>query len=399
MSVFQNLQSASYKNVSFLVPNESKSSGKKTVDHEYPNSDRRFVEELGKQAPTYIVTAIIHGTDAIQKRITLEKTLRETGRGLLIHPIYGQIQVVATDFTSRGDDTDVGKFVFDITFKDTAENITLNAAATSTQLVSSISSSARDSLDVAFIDQYINLTTPYILQQSTAQLEGVIAQVGTLGDLLPDPSSINLSDLNGILATAENLAPTVVRQGTDFIGQVRGIYNSYESVSGAIADYYSGYIGLTSFGNDRVAKTLITSKRISEQNNLSVFEDQTRVNALISAYEAASYVDYETDIELNENKAQLEEAYDFIISSSADDGLVFNPDVNAQLNDLRVASRQVLASKLQNTWRVVDIEPGETSLALTSYRYYGDIENIDTLANLNPNSNYSVSDQQLKGLS
>lgn len=399
MSVFQNLQSASFKDVSFLVPTESKSSGKKTVDHEYPNSDRRFVEELGRQAPVYSVTAIIHGADAIQKRITLEKTLRETGRGLLVHPVYGQIQVVATEFTSRGTDSEVGKFVFDITFKDSAENITLNATATSTQLVSSIADSARVALDLSFIERYSNITTPYILQQSAAQFEGVIAQIGTLGGLLPNPSSINLSDLNSVLSTAENLANTVVRNGGNFIGQVRGIYNSYESVSGAIANYYNGYIGLISFGSNRSHIPPTTAKRITEENNLSVYEDQTRVNALISAYEAAAYVEYETDVQLNQNKAELEESYDFIISTSADDGLVFDPVVNEAINDLRVATRQVLETKQQNAWRVVDIDPGETSLTLTSYRYYGDIDNIDALANLNPSANYSVSDQDYKGLS
>ena len=38
---------ASFKGFEFLFLTETTSSGKKTISHEYPNTDKRFVEEVG----------------------------------------------------------------------------------------------------------------------------------------------------------------------------------------------------------------------------------------------------------------------------------------------------------------------------------------------------------------
>lgn len=399
MTVFSQLLPASFKNVPFLVPDETTVSGKKTVNHEYPNSNQRFVEELGISTPIYEITAIVNGNSAIQRRITLENTLREEGRGLLIHPVYGQVQVTATSFTSKSSDTSVGEFVFSITFMETQANISLNAGATSVQLVSRIADEARAALDASFLGRYINTNNPQSLQNIAGQFQNVINQVSVLGDVLPNPSSINLSDLNSVLSTAENIANTVVRDGGSFIGQIRGIYNSYESVSRVIGNYYEGYINLTRSNIDRVPRPQTTAIRIEEENNLSALDDQTRVNALISSYEAAAYIEYETDEELNENRQALESAYAELTETENENSLIFNPDVVQTINNLRVATRQVLEAQLQNTWRVVDIEPGESSMALTAYRYYGNIDNVDALAELNPSINRSISRSGIRGLS
>lgn len=400
MSVFKNLLKASFRGIEFLTPDESKVGGKKTVTHEYAGSEkRRFVEELGSQSPTYSITAIIHGADAIQKRINFENELDKAGRGLLIHPTYGQIMVVATDYNSSSSDTAIGKFTFSITFKESEENITLTATADSVNLVSNIADQAKAALDLSFIAKYINIKTPFILQASAAQFTGVTTTLGGLAGSLEDVIPANLTDFNSIADIAENIAPTIVREATSFIGEVRSLYNAYENVSGSISGYYDGYMDLTTFGGNRLQKALTTVKRISEEVNLSAFEDVTRINSLISSYEAASYRDYNTDIELNDTKLELETAYDYIIENSDDDGLIFDPDLKSIVNDLRVSTRNVFEQKQQIAWRVVDIQPDECSIALATHRYYGNLENIETIANLNPDVNFSQSDVDLKGIS
>ena len=400
MSVFKNLLSASYNGIPFLTPDETRTGGKKTVGHEYPSANkRRYVEELGAQAGTFSVTAIIHGADAIQKRINFEQELDKAGRGLLIHPVYGQIMVVATDWSSRSSDTDIGEFKFSITFKESEENITLSATVDSTSLVSNITEQTKVALDAAFVDQFIDLKTPYILQASTQQLLDTLTTIESFPTSLEDIIPANITTLDGILDIAENTSSSVVRSGASFIQSMRGAYNALENASANIGSFYSGFLGLTIFGNDRVSSDLTTQKRINEENNLSVFEDLTRVNALASAYEAATYADYETADELITTKEELEQTYDTIIATSADNGLIFNPDVKSLMNELRSTSRKVFDQKQQNTWRVVDVQSGESSLALTSYRYYESIDNIGTLANLNPNVNFSISDSDIKGIS
>ena len=43
----EDLQTAKWRNVEFIMNNVETSGGQKTVVHEYPNSNRRFVENLG----------------------------------------------------------------------------------------------------------------------------------------------------------------------------------------------------------------------------------------------------------------------------------------------------------------------------------------------------------------
>lgn len=399
MSVFQNLLEASYNGVPFLVPNETKSAGKKTADHDYPGSNKRYVEELGEMPGTYSISAIVHGANAIQRRISLENALKKQGRGLLVHPSLGQIYVVCTDYSSSSSDDSIGEFKFDITFKESLENITLQRFDNSSQFISSIADNLRSAIDNSFVLRFKNIKTPYILQETTNQILDVTSQIRSLASGLSNVTSANITTLNGVIDVVENISPILARNGANLISQVRDIYNAYENVSSNISNYYNGYINQTTYGSDRVAKPLTTTKRINEENNLKTFEDHTRLNSLIGSYESAVYSDFETETDLLNVTAALESAYDYIFTNSRDDGIVFDQSVRFLLNDLRVSSRKVFDQKRQNTWRVVDINPGETSMALTTYRYYGDLDNIDVMRELNKNINHAYIDETIKAVS
>ena len=61
MTILENLNVASFRGARFLIKSHSTSGGRKTVNHEYPNSDRRFVEDLGELQETFSIQGIIHG--------------------------------------------------------------------------------------------------------------------------------------------------------------------------------------------------------------------------------------------------------------------------------------------------------------------------------------------------
>ncbi|MGR3179829.1 MAG: DNA circularization N-terminal domain-containing protein [Candidatus Anammoxibacter sp.] len=398
MSVFSELQEASYRGVTFLVPNETKEGGKKIVEHNYPGNDRRFVEELGKQPNSYRITAIVFGSDAIQRRIRLEQALTETGRGLLIHPTLGQIQVVATTFSSRSSDSELGKFTFDIEFLESEENITLSPGATNNQLVSVIKSDVSKNLDIAFLNKFKDSGFADILKGTSTQFRGLITDINIFKDGIQDPTAKGLSALNRLLELNENNAPITVRTAKGYVTALRDIYNTFENVSGNVGGFQNAWFSLTDFGNNRVKKTLITAKRIEEEINLSAVEDHTRVNALAGAYESATFREYKTDVELLDVQIKLEDKYADIVEDALDDSLANAPDVRQSINDLRVKSREVFEQKIQNVWRVVDIETNETSLPLLTHRFYGDHEKLDALKDLNRNINFAIFDQNIKGL-
>lgn len=392
------LLTASFRGIDFLVPDESKNGGKKTVSHEYPNSDRRYVEELGKSPASFNITAIIHGSDAIQRRIDFENALEQAGRGLLIHPSLGQQMVVATEYSSRSSDSEIGKFTFSITFKRSEENISLNAVGASNQFISSIVEDAKSNLDASFIDKFANGSFSDVIRENGSQLQSIITQARDVFGSVNNLQENGLEEFNRVLNSEENNILSIVRNGSDYASSLRSIYNSADNLVNDISQLYDSYITYTTFGNDRKSKALITQKRITEENNLSAVEEHTKINGLISAYEAAVYTDFQTDEELIAVQSQLNDSYDTLIENAPDTSIAYDTNTRDVINNLRINVREALENKRQNVWRIVDIDAGESSMPLTSYRFYGSLDNLNTVSSLN-NKNNSIFSGVIKGIS
>lgn len=73
--------------------------GRKTVIFEYPNSDSRYVEDMGKYRSVYSLTAQITANNLTpssykRNKKRFEKALSHEGLGVLIHPTLGRKEVV-----------------------------------------------------------------------------------------------------------------------------------------------------------------------------------------------------------------------------------------------------------------------------------------------------------------
>lgn len=83
---------ASFRGVGFWIDQAKTPVGRKGQLHEYPQRDLPFFEDLGQQAKTHDLTAFIVGPDCLEQRDKLLKAL-EQGRGELVHPWLGRLQV------------------------------------------------------------------------------------------------------------------------------------------------------------------------------------------------------------------------------------------------------------------------------------------------------------------
>jgi len=83
---------ASFRGVGFWIDQAKTPVGRKGQLHEYPQRDLPFFEDLGQQAKTHDLTAFIIGPDCLEQRDKLLKAL-EQGRGELVHPWLGRLQV------------------------------------------------------------------------------------------------------------------------------------------------------------------------------------------------------------------------------------------------------------------------------------------------------------------
>lgn len=385
MSVKNRYQQASFRGVEFFIRSESETRGKKVVRHEYPDSDKRFTEELGKSPPVYTFDAFVHGDNAVEQSIKLEKALDQPGLGVLIHPIYGRQEVKSEPYTRSTTEDELGEINFSLTFSVSAENISLSVVAPTASNVSFLTRTTRLLAGAALQANLIINKAKRALetsQRAAQQIMRVVnGEVKSLADLDPVALSIfdralgtSLIDIYSTALTAEDFANTM----TTFYDTVLAV-NPPEKMLGV-------WENLLDFGVDTPIGAINTAIKISEDTNTKALNGHTKVNALINYYESISFSTFNTDEELNEITESIANSFDNIFGD-VDNPLANDHELRQAVLEVKTATGKVLDEASENAFKIITIKPGETSLALLSYRLYGNLDNLDFLMELNPSIN------------
>ncbi|MFL1477450.1 DNA circularization protein [Pseudomonas grimontii] len=86
---------ASFRGISFLIPQASVPVGMKGQLHEFPQRDDPYFEQLGKQSQVHRLTIWIIGDDCFERRDKFLEAIQTPGAGELVHPWLGRMQVKA----------------------------------------------------------------------------------------------------------------------------------------------------------------------------------------------------------------------------------------------------------------------------------------------------------------
>jgi prophage DNA circulation protein len=196
MSLSDKYQQASFRGLNFLIRSENEPGGKKYVAHEYPNSDRRFIEELGTKAGVYTMQAFVHGPDAITDKRSLRNAFKEIGLGVLVHPLYGRLNVKTTDWEFSSEETNIGEISFSVTFYESEENISLVPTVAGTSQVTGAATKARElgydaiSLTIVINKAQEALKTTQLI--ATTIMDVLTGKIKSLSDL--DPAALSAFD-------------------------------------------------------------------------------------------------------------------------------------------------------------------------------------------------------------
>jgi prophage DNA circulation protein len=399
MSVFTNLQIASFRGVEFLVDSETKSGGKKIVTHEYVNSNSRFTEELGELPPSFTIDAIVHGENAVQKRFNFERVLNLPGLGELVHPVYGTLQVKSTTYSVSSSQVTVGQFRFSINFQITRGIINPAPAGVNISEVSRNAESSRKVLNDAFEDQYIVPILPETLDSAATKLDSVYEAVESAIINITSTIQSKIAEFTKLVSSGRREVFTVVQNAFNLKTALFDLYTSALSVINLPEDLSVAWESLLNFNALETAGKTNTVPRTREENNRLIFNEHTRATALINLYEAAAFNDYETDVDIDNIRTVLNNAYDDQINSTPVGLLATDPDTRTELAKLRVTVNKVFDEKEQNIWRVVTISPGKSSMLLTGYRYYKSLDTLELLQELNPDVNWANFNQDMTAVS
>ncbi|WP_026988744.1 DNA circularization protein [Fodinicurvata fenggangensis] len=94
MSWRERLRPGSFRGVGFHLDADDRPAGRRAQVHEYPQRDEPYTEDLGRQTRRFRISAYLLGPDYDQELQALIEALDQAGPGTLVHPFYGELQVV-----------------------------------------------------------------------------------------------------------------------------------------------------------------------------------------------------------------------------------------------------------------------------------------------------------------
>lgn len=395
--ILDKLQTASYRGFQFLVPTNSTTDGRKTVTHEFVNSDNRFVEDVGRFQPKFRVTAIVHGAEAIQQRDSLRAELNKPGVGILVHPSYGRQEVVVEgQYTIADADTELGEYRFEITFVRSSAAAFPRAGQPTTSSVAASEQTARSEILQRIEDQWnVPLTT---ISNADAAAKLVAYADGI--NLAYSPVVDDASDIIRAVDAVVSNATSIVRSGSSVASSMGSILNALDAIPTETLGSLNAIKGFLDFGS--LDSTIVNSSGLSTDQsqrilNRGLMNSGVQATSLTKAYTTSTLVDFEIVSRLDNNRSELATASRVILSNIRETGIEFDAAsasgvsigatrardaVNAIL-DTGTLADSVLSDKEQNLYRLTDVRQNVSSARLLSYSLFADDDQTQIIADLN----------------
>lgn len=272
-SIFsKTLRQCSYKGVPFQAAAVTKTIQRRQVLHEYPQRDVPYLEDLGKGATLYKVTAFLVGDNCVAQAKRLEKALLTVGAGTFVHPWDGALTVSVYQASNISySNSELRYCSLDITFVEAGELGYPNKLADGPTLARQLA----DKLGLSAVSDFVESfkqTAAYKLVQAAIN--------GTLLETLGIISDAEIAQILGFVDEVTTFAEQAIGLLTD---EPRGFAEKLSSVLGlarfaSVETRWSGIVNQIS--------QLTTSEELNRRTN-----QFAQIPAVVSNIEAESLQD------------------------------------------------------------------------------------------------------------
>lgn len=226
----QPLQSAKFKGIPFEVTGTDYQLDRRVVVHEIPFADYPITEDLGLNTQQIKITGFLNGRDVYSQRDQLAKITKEVGRGELVHPSLGSLNVALLTCGFSETIAEGGNVELSMTFvvippdppKKTVQNVNTSTSTVLQSQVANVQAAAKG-------DFFSNFKQN--LNQGVSQIQGVYTQVNgyvsTVRTVMNDASRI-VHSVDGIVNMVPGLSGSRFARVTSSItglGAINGILN------------------------------------------------------------------------------------------------------------------------------------------------------------------------------
>lgn len=373
------LRPASFRGVSFDVPDDENAFGNRVARYEYPGRDGAGHDPLGLSVEAFTLTAVIIGADFLTAAAALRTALKKAGAGQLIHPHHGEKNVLVIDVREQHSSSAIGEVRFQITFEEYQEPEYPTSVIDTASALGLSSSNLFATLEGEF-NSFFNGNIPDFLTADALtrvnsyanQLQGLLAQGGVLnliGGVIPQWQSIGNGFAGSVVNLFSSIANLAKPKAKPVIGTARAVSATPRQVKGIMTAMVAA-----SDVSIRDEGTPATSTGATRQRNATALDNLMRGAALASMGAAARYATYES----REEAVAFRQAAADRLSSLRDDYGTAGWDAS-----WRVAGQQLAAlsrdinDRIGRLPRTLVIRPQavRSSVAL-AHRLYGDDRNV-----------------------
>lgn len=399
MSWRDKLRPASFRGVPFFIESHDAQEGRRVEVHEFPLRDAPYVEDLGKKAGTYSVSAYVLGADYMDARDKLRAACNEPGAAELVHPYLGTLQAACTAMRVSESSLDGGLARFDLTFVEAGKSQFPQAKE---DAAAGLLDSA-DALDAAtersFADMFsVDGLPEWARADALGGLAGKINALADVGNLLPVKEVAGFArgirqlsgSLGTLLSVPDMLAAQVTGMFTNLTGSFSNPLDGIDALRRRFARPASQRAPLppaSSTQTDAQRQAAVNQQAIG-----ALFEQAAISAAAATAVARPAPPGSVGSLPSNPSSGGLFESVDQALEQRDQLGgwiealLLTAPDVvYLALTDLRVALHRALPDAEADLPRLAEYQPARSLPALTlAYAIHGDARRADELVRHNP---------------
>ncbi len=424
---------ASFRGVQFRIREEVQDeAGRRVILHEYPNSNQRFVEDIGQIPPTFKVEAFVHGADFLSRARALETALNTEGVGELVLPVFGTLEAYALPYSKSATQATIGEIIFSLEFALGRPTPGPSGQESQIEDLFEQGDNARAEIQIALAllwDQptaALNIATSNydILQfvQTGLNQYSTLFENASLGawqtlanDISAGRASLVTSGIALAAALVQNTPETPGYWQQISLGVPNGV-GTTNAILGANfgADLTTQSQIIFAADPDNVSGSDLrgeldsfinlwpddTVDRRQRNQNRRILAQTYRVNSLVLAYEQAAAFDYSTENQIIDTRELLYQAYDVVMREGVEEGdeageqsIQLQPGVRFAVENVRAVAGEILERKAQSSPSITTIDAHAPRSALElAYLLYaedmtttGDLETASVgVRQLNP---------------
>ena len=365
---------ASFRGVPFKIVMESHDGGRKVAVSEFPGSDNRFVEDLGKLPGTFRVQAYVSNTsgqaDWVDNADRLTTALDNKSEGILELTTTGSIKVKAVTYTKTLKQVELGRIYFSITFMQTTDNPSPVKAPSSNYTVAVALGRALVAIQAWVASNLIvpgtateAIVSDYDGKQHMGSISDAIQKLGQKTDTvtaLANTVRDNISELtrdpiqygkdlfnDGVLGEVFKTVLTS-RDALKAMSKLCRVgYNlatDFETIKEDILTGIEQSFDIPKWGDD-------TQYRLTNNSNRFIITNSLRSGLFTIYLHQASDNDYPTDSDINDTIADINDVYENVILISD-----VAPELALAVDECRIEAINVLEGKLITTPNVEDFD-------------------------------------------